>query len=197
MINSGMMAMNALAAMTSARCEPSISLKRRRASTANDTPRLRSTCVLRLSRELLTLAARCRVVGFDVTGESLPRHGDAHALFGIDEVIVVVETKIDLDPGDLAREPAPVRGVVRGRRGAGFVSDVGRLIGGEDHRLGGAHAARSDRRAVVVDRDAAALRQATTVVCEFHSHLVLAGRDRTVGDDGELVDAEHVVDELG
>src|SRR4051812_2249369 len=75
----------------------------------------------------------------------LPGHGDAETFFGVDEVVVVVGAEIDLDPVDLAGEPAAVSGVVGRDGGAGFVADVGGLVGGEDHRLGSADTARADR----------------------------------------------------
>jgi hypothetical protein len=48
-----------------------------------------------------------------------------------------IVTEVDLDPMDLAREATVCRRVVRRDGGAGLVADVGRLVGGEDHRLGG------------------------------------------------------------
>ena len=68
--------------------------------------------------------------------------------------------------------------VVGGHGGAGLVADVGRLVGGEDHRLGGLDPAGADRGAVVVQRDVAALGEPAAVVGELHAHLVRAGRDR-------------------
>ena len=76
----------------------------------------------------------------------LPGHGDAEAFVGVDEVVVVVGAEVELDPVDLAGEPAVLGGVVGGDGGAGLVADVGRLVGGEDHRLGVLDPARPDRR---------------------------------------------------
>ena len=71
-------------------------------------------------------------------GESLsllPSHGDAQAFLGVDEVVVVILAEIDLHPVDLAGEPAAVGGVVGCDGGAGFVADVGGLVGGESRTL--------------------------------------------------------------
>src|SRR5688572_29597506 len=87
----------------------------------------------------------------------LPCHGDAEALLRVDVVVVVVDADVELNPVDLAGEPARVRGVVAGDGGAGLVADVGGLVGGEDHRLGGLDPALADLRAVVEQADVAAL----------------------------------------
>ena len=79
------------------------------------------------------------------SGVLLPGHGDAEAFVGVDEVVVVVVAEVDLDPVDLAGEPAGGGGVVGRDGGAGLVADVGRLVGREDHRLGGPNAAGADR----------------------------------------------------
>ena len=63
----------------------------------------------------------------------------------VDEVVVVVVADVDLHPVDLAGELAAVGAVVGGDRGAGLVADVGGLVRGEDHRLGGLHPAGADR----------------------------------------------------
>ena len=67
-------------------------------------------------------------------------------------------------------------GVVGGDGGAGLVADVGRLVGGEDHRLGGLDPAGADCGAVVVEGDVAALGEPAAVVGELHAHLVRARR---------------------
>src|SRR4029453_7726262 len=126
-----------------------------------------------------------------------PGHSDAEAFVGVDEVVVIIFAEIDLHPVDLAGEPAAVHGVVGGNGGAGFVADIRCLVGGEDHRLGGSDAAGPDSCAVVVQGNVAALGQPAAVVGELHPHLVCAVRDRLVGLGGELLDAKHVVDELG
>ena len=104
----------------------------------------------------------------------LAGHGDPHPLLGVDEVVVVVVAEVELDPGDLAGEPARVSGVVGRDRGAGLVADVGRLVGREDHRLGELDATGAHGCAVVVQRDAATLGQAAAVVGELHPQLVVA-----------------------
>src|SRR3954468_11282528 len=126
----------------------------------------------------------------------LTRHRDAEPLLWIDEVVVVVRTYIELHPVDLAGEAAALGGVI-GRHGcSGFVSDVGGLVGGEDHRLCRLDPTRAHRIAVVVERDVAPFGEPTAVVCELDAHLVVAGGDSRVGFGRELLDAEHVVDEL-
>ena len=49
----------------------------------------------------------------------------------------------------------------------------------------------------MVESDGAAFAQPTAVIGELHANLVAAGGDRVVGLDGELLDAENVVHELG
>ena len=90
-----------------------------------------------------------------------------------------------------------LRRVVGADGGAGLVADVGGLVGREDHRLGRADPSGADGVAVVVQRDVAALGETAAVVRELHAHLVrsLPGSARSACDR-ELLDAEHVVDEL-
>src|SRR4051794_30004961 len=114
---------------------------------------------------------------------------------GVGGVFIVAQG--DLDPFDCAGETAGFDGVVGGGGGAPLVADVGGLVGGEDHGLGGFDATGADEGAVVVDGDVAALGEPAAVVGELDSDLVGAGGDRLVRSDGELLDAEHVVDELG
>ena len=94
----------------------------------------------------------------------------------------------------LAVEPARPA-VVRADRHAVVVADVGRLVGGEDQRLGDVDPAGADRAAVVEHRHVAALGQSATVVVELRAHLVGSGRDLLGRLDDELLQAEHVVDE--
>ena len=67
-------------------------------------------------------------------------------------------------------------GVVGGDGGAGLVADVGGLVGGEDHRLGGSTRPVPTGVAVVVEGDVAALGQPAAVVGELHAHLVACRR---------------------
>jgi hypothetical protein len=101
-------------------------------------------------------------------------------------VVVVVAAEVELDPVDLAGEPAVLVGVVGSDGGAGFVADVGGLVGREDHRLGVLHPTGPDRLAVVVQGDVAAFGQPPAVVGELHAHLVGAGGDRGVGGGREF-----------
>jgi hypothetical protein len=55
----------------------------------------------------------------------LPGQGNAEALLGVDQVVVVVGAEVDLHPVDLALEAARSCCVVRGDGGAGFVADIG------------------------------------------------------------------------
>jgi hypothetical protein len=59
----------------------------------------------------------------------LPDHGDAEAFLGVDEVVVVVTAEVELDPVDLAGEPAAAGAVVGSDGGSRLVADVGRLVG--------------------------------------------------------------------
>src|SRR4026209_1572662 len=87
----------------------------------------------------------------------LPSHGDAQALLGVDEVVVVVVTELDLHPVDRSGEAAGLGRVVGGPPGARLVADVRRLVGGEHHRLGRLDTARAHGRTVVVQGDVASL----------------------------------------
>jgi hypothetical protein len=86
---------------------------------------------------------------------------------------VVVLAHVDLNDLDAPVEPAGSRVVVADRH-AVVVADIGRLVGGEDQRLGEIHAAGSGAFAVVVERHVAALGEAAAVLGELHAHLVLA-----------------------
>src|SRR4051812_19221376 len=83
------------------------------------------------------------------TSHSLPGDGDAEPLLRGDEVVVVVVTGVELHPVDLPGEAAAVGVVVRADRRPRLVADVGGLVGGEDHRLGGLHPTGPDLLAVV------------------------------------------------
>ena len=104
----------------------------------------------------------------------LPRHCDAQALIGIDEVVVIVHSNIELHPADLTGELTTTTRVIGGDRSAALVADVGRLIGREDHRMGSSNAARAYLLAVVEQRDVSALCQTAAIVGKFHAHLVFA-----------------------
>src|SRR3954464_15967059 len=99
----------------------------------------------------------------------LPSHRDAEALAGIDVVVVVVVTEVDLNPLDLAGEPAGGSGVVGRHGGVLVVADVGGLVGGEDHRLRHLNAPGTDSVAVVVEGEVAALGNSRPVVGEFYA----------------------------
>src|SRR3954454_4228824 len=111
----------------------------------------------------------------------LEAHGQVEAVLRPDQLVVVVEAQVDLDPLHAAGEPPPL--VVRGDRGAELVAHVTGLVGAEQERLGALDVALADRDAVDVQRHVAALADAATVVGELHAHLVLAGGDRLRGLD--------------
>src|SRR6478736_8244418 len=127
----------------------------------------------------------------------LTRHGDPQLLLWVDGVAVAVVAEVDADPVDLAGEAAGPGRVVRGDGGPGLVADVGRLVGRDDHGLSRLDAAPPDRPVVVEQGDVTTLGQAAAVIRELHPDLDMTARHRFVGNRGELVDAEDVVDELG
>src|SRR3954468_21707386 len=96
----------------------------------------------------------------------LDRRRDAEALLGRDEVVVVVETGVELHPADRAVEAAALRGVVLGDGRAGGVADVAGLVAGVRHRGGRLAAASADLVAVDVQDDVSALTEASAVVGE-------------------------------
>src|SRR5215207_1734932 len=85
-------------------------------------------------------------------------------------------------------------GVVVWHRGEGVAADVGVLIP-EGDPFGLLDPALTDRPAVQVEGDGAALGEPAAVVGELHPHLMLARRDRLLGADDELLEAEQVVAE--
>ena len=107
----------------------------------------------------------------------LPGHGDAEAFLGLDEVVVIVGADVELHPVDLPGEPTVSGRVVGCDGGARLLTDVSRLVGGEDHGMRGLHTAGADSRAVVEEGDVAALGQSAAVVGELHAHLVGTGRN--------------------
>ena len=118
----------------------------------------------------------------------LPGHRDADAFLRVDEVVVVVDADVELDPVDLSGEAAAIGGVVGGHGCAGLVADVGGLVGREDHRLRGVHPPTSRLGAVVVQGDVAPLGEAASVIGELHAHLVRAGGDQGARFRDELLD---------
>src|SRR4029453_18846137 len=89
----------------------------------------------------------------------LPRHRDAQALLGCDQVVGVfcVLAEIYLHPVDRAGKDAAVAVVVVADWGCGVSSHVGGLVRGEDQWHGCIDAALTDHVAVEVERNGAAL----------------------------------------
>src|SRR4051794_25737804 len=104
----------------------------------------------------------------------LDRHGDLQALLVRDQVIVVVEACVELNPLHLAGEVAGLAQVLLADRGARVVADIAGLIGRVQHRDGCLDAALGNLIAIYVEGDRAALAKSAAVVIEFHAHLVLA-----------------------
>jgi len=83
---------------------------------------------------VLVVVAPCGLMsfGFVVAWRAallLDGHGEVEAVFGFDQVVVVLEADVDLDPVDLAVEGAGV--VVGGDRGAVLVAHVQSFVAGE------------------------------------------------------------------
>src|SRR5512139_703752 len=110
-------------------------------------------------------------------GHSLPRHCNAQSLFGTDQVLVVIGALVQLDPIDLAVEPALRTRVIVGYERPALLAHVASLVGREYHGLCGRNPAHPDLFPVQKERDVTAFAEAVTVVREFHSHLVLARRN--------------------
>src|SRR5215211_5948169 len=94
----------------------------------------------------------------------LSGHGDPEALLGADEVVVVVDVQVDLDPAHPAAEAAVLGAVVVADRGAAVAADVGGLIGGEQHRHGPLDPALTSLGAIDIEGDVATLGQPAAVV---------------------------------
>src|SRR6185312_6160445 len=126
---------------------------------------------------------------------SLPRHRDAQALVGRDQVVGVlgVFAEVDLNPFDAAVEGVVARPVVVAHRRRVVRADVGRLVAGEDHGHGSLDAAFARLGSVDVQRDRATLREPASVVGELHPHLVRPGREGGAALDLEALQAEQVV----
>ena len=83
--------------------------------------------------------------------------------------------------------------VLRRDRRAAVLADIAAVVGGEDHRQRGVDLPLAGLLAVDEERRLAALAQAAAGVGELHAHLVLAGRDRLLGPDDEVLQAAPVV----
>jgi hypothetical protein len=100
----------------------------------------------------------------------LVNHRGVEVGFGRDEVVVVVATEVDVRPVDGASEAASQRGVPPRRRHRGVEPDIESFVEGEVQRVGSLHVTVTIRPAVDVERDGAALTDASAGVGELASN---------------------------
>src|SRR5262249_50246326 len=125
----------------------------------------------------------------------LERHREVDAIFGLDQMVVVVpEADVDLEPVDLAGELASR--VVGGHRRAVLVPEIERLVGREQERLRLRDVPATRGLTVDEETDRPTLAQTAAVVRELDSHLVHADRNRGRRLDVVLPKTEEVVTEL-
>ena len=107
--------------------------------------------------------------------------------------ILGVLAEVDLYPLHPSGEANILGAEVVGDRCGGIGADVGRLVGGEQHRDGGLHATFADLVTVDVQLDLPSLSQSPTVIGELDSDLMVTRRERLVTVDLELLETEEVV----
>src|SRR5687767_14650543 len=122
---------------------------------------------------------------------SLPRHGDAHALLGGDQMVGIlgIVAEVDLDSINSSGERVVAGGVVVADRGCGVDADIEGLVQGEEKGDSGVDPPAAGLGAVEVEVDGAALAGAAAVVGELDADLVLSGWHLVRAIDLELLDA--------